>query len=392
MVEACKIQKKILDLFERLDFEDKVMIWGAGEHTVALLNFLNEKNISLHYVQGIISSYQEHQQIMGIKVYSVQEALDLLHFVKYIIISSYSFQEEILYELEKLGLHSKAFVLYNMEKPDPLFYWKVRQRYYYNYEDIPADPVIHNVKFDGIEFKMKLNLREFIQNTIYNYGYYEKNETQFLLKKIQSGQTVFDLGANVGYYTLILAQRVGVNGVVHSFEPDSKNFSQLIENIHLNQLSNVVANQLAVSNNNGYVNLYSNSKENGGMKSFVQQSEYVYSQEKVATIRLDNYIEQNKIDKVDFIKADIEGAEMLAFQGAENLLSSSDAPDIMLEINPSSLSKLGFSDVELQKLLIDYGYKIYLIEDSGTLKYIQSAIDVQKPNINVFATKKEFLV
>mgnify|MGYP001770616410 CR=1 FL=1 len=387
MIERYKIQKRILNLFEQLDFGDKVMIWGAGEHTIALLNFLNEKNISFHYIQGIISSYQEHQQIMGVKVYSIQEALNLLDYIKYIIVSSYSFQEEILHELEKLGLRSKAFVLYNMDDFDPLFYWKVRQRYYYNYEDIPAGPVVHNVKFDDIEFKMKLNLREFIQNTIYNYGYYEKNETQFLLRKVQAGQTVVDLGANVGYYTLILAQRVGINGMVHSFEPDRKNFRQLIENIHLNRLSNVVANQLAVSNNNGYVTLYSNSDEHGGMKSFMQQFEHVYAQEKVETIRLDDYIKQNKIDKVDFIKSDIEGAEMLAFQGAENLLSSSNAPDIMLEINPIGLSKLGFSDIELQKLLIDYGYKIYLIEDGGTLKYIPSEISVQK-STNVFATKR----
>ncbi|AKP48487.1 FkbM family methyltransferase [Bacillus smithii] len=388
MIERYKIQERILNLFEQLDDEDKVMIWGAGEHTVALFNFLNEKNISFHYIQGIISSYQEHQQIMGVKVYSIQEALNLVDYIKYIIVSSYSFQEEILHELEKLGLRSKAFVLYNMEDFDPLFYWKVRQHYYYNYEDIPADPVIHNVKMDNIAFKMKLNLREFIQNTIYNYGYYEKNETQFLLKKIQAGQTVFDLGANVGYYTLMLAQKVGSSGTIHSFEPDSKNFRQLIENIHLNQLLNVVANQVAASNSNSYVTLYSNSDEHGGMKSFMQQFEHVYAQEKVETIRLDDYIKQNKIDKVDFIKSDIEGAEMLAFQGAENLLSSSDAPDIMLEINPIGLSKLGFSDIELQKLLIDYGYKIYLIEDSGTLKHIQSKIKVEK-SINVFATKKE---
>lgn len=390
MIGRYKVQKKILNLFTCLmDDKDQILIWGAGEHTVALLGFLREKNISLHSIRGIVSSYKEYDQIMGIPVYSLQEALDWIDHIKYIVVSSHSFQNEILSELEKNGLRSKAFVLYDTEKFDPLFYWKVGKQLYYNYEDIPEEQIIHEVKLDNIEFKMLLNIREFIQNTIYNYGYYEEKETRFLSQQIQLGQTVFDLGANVGYYTLMFARRVGNSGIVHCFEPDRKNFRQLVDNIYLNQLSNVVANQVAVSNANGYMTLYSNSDENGGMKSIVQQFEHVYDREKVETICLDDYVKQNAIDKVDFIKVDIEGAEMLAFQGAEHLLSSSKAPDIMLEINPICLSRLGFSDIELQKLLIDYGYKIYLIEDNGTLKHIPSEIETRK-SINVFATKKDY--
>ena len=92
---------------------------------------------------------------------------------------------------------------------------------------------------------------------------YEPFETDFVQKEIKRGDVVLDIGANIGYYTLILAKCVGKEGKVFAFEPEPNNFSLLKKNIQINGYKNVVLVQKAVSNKNEKLMMYLN-KDNIG--------------------------------------------------------------------------------------------------------------------------------
>jgi FkbM family methyltransferase len=285
------------------------------------------------------------------------------------------------------GFGNKIVKFYNIntEFPDPLFYWKINDNIYFNYEDLPKHSEISTVSIEDITFKMRLDVREFVQCEIYHQRY-EPEETKVFLRFLEKGDVIFDLGANVGYYALLAASKVGNQGKVYSFEPSKDNYAKLLENVKLNHFSNIVLNQLAVSDQKGETFLYSNSRENDGMKSFVKHFFDHSRMQKVQITSLDDYVQENGIQRVDFIKCDIEGAEILAFKGGKQLLTSSEAPHLLFEVNAPSLIKLGFSDIELQKLLFEYKYQLYEICE-GKLVPLRQAKQVEG-SINLFASKR----
>ena len=98
---------------------------------------------------------------------------------------------------------------------------------------------------DGI--RMELELNEYLQSQLYLFGEFEPATVKVLKRLVKSGDTVLDIGANVGYMSLVLAKCVGKNGKVFSFEPDSKNFASLKRNIELNADCNIEPIAKAVS-------------------------------------------------------------------------------------------------------------------------------------------------
>jgi FkbM family methyltransferase len=118
------------------------------------------------------------------------------------------------------------------------------------------------------------------------------------------GDTVVDIGANKGYFSIYAASHV-FNGVVYSFEPAKDNYDLLVENIKLNRIQNVRAFNLAVTDSNGQMSLYHDPANEGG-HSLVNKSAQV---ETVRTAALADFCRQNQIDKIDFLKIDCEGAE-----------------------------------------------------------------------------------
>ncbi|HEY2470443.1 MAG TPA: FkbM family methyltransferase [Terracidiphilus sp.] len=139
-------------------------------------------------------------------------------------------------------------------------------------------------------------------------GTYEEDHFQALGKIVQPGMVAFDLGANAGFYTLALSRLVGDSGRVFAFEPDARCVYLLRRHIDLNKLRNVTIVQAAVSDSIGLVAF------NGW--ELMQSSEYV-----VPSVSLDEFIGAGN-PRPDFVKMDIEGAEVTALKGARNLLTN----------------------------------------------------------------------
>lgn len=189
-------------------------------------------------------------------------------------------------------------------------------------------------------------------------GVCEPFETEVLKKEIEKGDVVLDLGANIGYYTLIFAKLVGQKGKVYAFEPDPDNFALLAKNVGINGYKNVILVQKAVSNKNGKIKLFLSEDNteghiiydlNDGRKSI-----------EIESVRLNDYF-KNYDGTIDFIKMDIEGAEGEAVCGMSDLLKKN--VKIATEFNPSLLKGSGMGPEKYLKLLIKHGFKLYHLDE-----------------------------
>jgi FkbM family methyltransferase len=209
-------------------------------------------------------------------------------------------------------------------------------------------------------------------------GIYEPFETEFIKKEIRKGDVVVDIGANIGYYTLIFAKLVGPEGKVFAFEPDPVNFALLTKNIETNGYKNVEPVRKAVSNRTGVSRLYL-SKSSAADHRIYDSKDGRKSIE-IETVSLDDYFKSYK-GKIDFIKMDIQGSEGAAIQGMPELLKNSRLKMIM-EYWPKAANKFGIDPESLLRLVSESGFKFFeLDEKTKTLKPIEIT-DLRKPGLS----------
>jgi len=189
----------------------------------------------------------------------------------------------------------------------------------------------------------------------------EKLTTELFKRVVKEGDIVVDLGANVGYYSLLAARLVGKKGKVYAFEPAPINYSLLIKNIELNGYDNIVPVQKAVSNVTGTVKLFLDD-ENAGRHTIYQPNgnrKFV----EVESVTLDEFFEDEQCP-INVAKIDIEGAEMAAFLGMERLLRENKNVKIFVEFFPPYIRRSGGSpEGFIHLLLMDYGFSILAIGD-----------------------------
>jgi len=187
-------------------------------------------------------------------------------------------------------------------------------------------------------------------------GIWEKIETQFIMRDIKKGTIVLDIGANIGYYTLILAKLVGKKGKVFAFEPEPENFQLLKKNIEINGYQNVICENIAISNQNGEIDLYFSERSIGQHKIY-QSSMVSENSIRVKSITLDQYFgDLDMKDKISFIKIDTEGAEYCVINGMKSLLGSNKKLKIMLEFDPIQIKDARTQPKDLLNLLRENGF------------------------------------
>ena len=188
------------------------------------------------------------------------------------------------------------------------------------------------------------------------FGSGEQKEIERFLSLVCSGMVVFDVGANIGIYSLLSARSVGSAGCIHAFEPTPFVANRLRDNVRLNKFQNIIVNQVALSDQVGATEFYVHEEDDRSSLGAVSTKTIT-----VQTITLDEYVQRARIPHIDLMKIDVEGAEVKVLRGAQALLSRRDAPAMMLEFNPSALALMGTSDNELAALLSGYGYKLEVI-------------------------------
>jgi FkbM family methyltransferase len=145
------------------------------------------------------------------------------------------------------------------------------------------------------------------------FSTYEPEQTRLFEQHVRPGSIFLDVGAHAGYYTLLSAVLAGTSGRIFSFEPNPRNYLSLERNIRINGLQNVTAIESAVSNANGYCFFETGTGSGTGHLAESGTS-------RVRTIRLDDFARDHDI-RPDFIKIDVEGAELMVLEGARGLLA-----------------------------------------------------------------------
>lgn len=187
----------------------------------------------------------------------------------------------------------------------------------------------------------------------------------FLVKSFLKSNSIFvDIGAHVGYYSLI-ASSIAKNGKVFSFEPEIENYNILEKNVRVNNFSNIQLYNHAVSDKNKVVNLYlSKTYNTGDNRLFDDDFDGMsgkHKSVKVKSVSLDNFL--NNHLKADIIKMDIQGSEMLALKGMRKLLRRTEKLVVFTEFWPRGILATRESPEEFLNILSEEGFMIYEIDE-----------------------------
>ena len=209
----------------------------------------------------------------------------------------------------------------------------------------------------------------YLDQEILKWGFFEKETTEIFLKIIKPHMVVFDVGANFGYYTALTAARLNSEGHIHAFEPTLNYRQRLLGNLVANRLeSHVTVHPVALSNRNGDADI-----RIGNSSATMHPVGDYGSTEKIMLKKLDDFVVEQKIDRIDMIKVDIDGHEPLFIEGSVNTLTRF-RPGLVLEFNEQNLRQHGSSANAQRKLLEEMDYVLY---SEKTRRPYTSAVDFE---------------
>jgi len=235
---------------------------------------------------------------------------------------------------------------------------------------LPPSGILKITNDDGKIFKIKTNQTNYLTKLIYWEGGYKQFEyTSIFVKLIKKVDSFFDIGANIGYYSLLAANENKDIKIV-GFEPATGPLHFFNENVRINNFENIKIESIALSHKDGNIEFYeiknkkykylehnlageSNAGSNTKGRHFIVN--------KVKTCTLDNYVEMNKIVGIDLIKMDTEGTENLILEKASFVLA---------EMKPIIICETLFNtiEMELEKIMKSFGYEFYNHTENGLQK------------------------
>ncbi len=194
-------------------------------------------------------------------------------------------------------------------------------------------------------------------------------EKILFLNVVRDGDVVFDVGANHGYYTLLFSHIVGKDGEVHAFEPLPTTFDRLCESVSQGKrFSNVFFNNLAVADSDGITNLYMPDGDDGQASMKKHAAGSWERPIDIATfackvIHLDAYVQSLSLKRLDFVKCDVEGAELLVLKGMVRTLEKF-APILHLEVCLDWTRDFRYAPIDIVRYLSTLGYShFFLVTD-----------------------------
>jgi FkbM family methyltransferase len=195
--------------------------------------------------------------------------------------------------------------------------------------------------------QLEIKLGTDISRTIYIGGCNEPNEFFFLDRLIKPGMIVVDAGAHEGTFTIFFSAKVGSKGAVLAFEPSRREMRCLKRNISINRMSNIACFECALGDEVGTASFIISEQEHSGLNTL---GRLVYDAKVVETTTvelatLDSVLKDRKATRLDFIKADVEGAELRVLLGASETFDQL-RPMLMLEILPLALEAQGANRVK----------------------------------------------
>lgn len=215
---------------------------------------------------------------------------------------------------------------------------------------------------------------------------YEQETAQEFLTVLQEGDVVVDVGAHVGFYTLLGASRIGERGHVYAFEPAPGNFEILNRNISINNLKNITTIKKAVTDKSSVAQLYLYDSVGNSLftSSTVPDSKTI----RVETTSLDCFFQQNEaaVPRIRVIKIDVEGAEIAVLEGMRAIIEKAQSLSVICEVNLGALRRAGKETKELLALLQELNFRIRLAGSQREISLASLEKRAEKEVLNIICT------
>jgi FkbM family methyltransferase len=246
------------------------------------------------------------------------------------------------------------------------------------------------INFRGFHFyygKKDSGIPEFLITN----GSYEEVTLRKIEEILEEGNIFFDLGSNIGFFSVLASCSVGSKGKIYSFEPTPETREYLAKNIISNNIKNVKIESLAISNVCGKA--YFDVTENSECNSIIQSDESHSRSIEIETTSIDDYCIVNNIDSVDLIKMDIEGQEYNALLGMEEINKKSNNLKIIFEFNAENIRKNKQDSFLLFHILKEMGFTKFtiLLDDEKSFSVFEDftfLLEIAKRhNMNILASK-----
>ncbi len=212
----------------------------------------------------------------------------------------------------------------------------------------------------------RLPLAESLHTTLYVAGktLTERRERRFFREQVEPGMVVFDVGANVGFYTALLADLVGPAGRVHAFEPDPLSFGILKRRV--GRRRNVELTRTALGARPGTATLHCGAlnRADNRLHASHARSEAGESVE-VPVTTLDAYCAERGIERIDILKMDVQGFEVAILEGFRSTLSRTPPRWMLIEFAPDLLTAAGSSPEDFWKILDEVGFEPWGLDQKG---------------------------
>jgi FkbM family methyltransferase len=200
----------------------------------------------------------------------------------------------------------------------------------------------------------------------YASGIYEPEVTRILRQMLKEGMTFVDVGANIGYYSVIASHRVGRAGRVYAFEPDPRNFRYLCENLSESALPNTSAIEKAASD---WTGVGAFVRDKAGAQGWLAGTRQTLNDARVETTTLDEFFRTEHWPPIHVMKMDIEGSEAAALKGMVGVVQRNPHMTVVLELNRDALERAGTSPSQLAMTLAGLGCQEGCVIERGLKRF-----------------------
>lgn len=245
------------------------------------------------------------------------------------------------------------------------------------YRRLPRPNKLSPVQINNFDssIRMVIDRSRSMGAAIFWTGFHEFREFLFLHRYLKKDMVFVDIGANQGEYALFAAKRL-VNGTVVAFEPLPSILKVLRKNIHLNQYKNILVVEKGLSDKEQSITIHEVDDVHEGLATIFLGDRVSKESYEIQLVRLDDVFEKTGLTKIDFIKIDIEGAELSALKGSAELINRH-KPVVMVEINEKTYQAAGYKIQDVFDFFYQFGYSPFTIGSRGKL--------VSCKNLPVFA-------
>lgn len=234
--------------------------------------------------------------------------------------------------------------------------------------------------FDG-DLAFQVNLSDHIGSQIFWHGQYSRDVLQLAQRLLEPDDVVFDIGANIGEFATFAAKRL-TRGALHAFEPIPRLAEACRANLERNGFDHAHVHEIGFSDEPARVPVYSPGRPgadgavNNGMGSLFAGEGFGVAG-MIDVVPMDAWCEQQRIERLDLLKMDVEGAELRVLQGGDRTIRSF-RPVMIVEANPATCGRAGYDVAGLFARIASLGYAMHNIEPGGRTTACAGAASISR--------------